>query len=117
MKPASLFAGSAVAAVGWWPPAISSVPPFDPLAGTAALVVPDLLGLGRSLDESRGHFEPDGHLEALGDMLEQFTGHVWSDTSNGRSTASTTPLGGAITVLRALQHGWSVTAGNDQTGR
>lgn len=43
---------------------------FDPLAETATLVVPDLLGFGRSLDESRSQFEPDDHLDALDDMLE-----------------------------------------------
>lgn len=42
---------------------------FDPLADAATLVVPDLLGFGRSLDESRDRFEPGDHLDALDAML------------------------------------------------
>jgi len=42
---------------------------FDPLTRTSTLVVPDLLGFGRSLDETRGRFEPDDHLDALDNML------------------------------------------------
>ena len=43
---------------------------FDPLADGTTLVVPDLLGFGRSLDETRSRFEPDDHLDALDDMLD-----------------------------------------------
>ena len=39
--------------------------PFDELASGANLVVPDLLGFGRSLDEHRERFSPDDHLDAL----------------------------------------------------
>ena len=38
---------------------------FDQLASNAKLVVPDLLGFGRSLDETRTSFSPDDHLDAL----------------------------------------------------
>lgn len=38
---------------------------FDELASDANLVVPDLLGFGRSLDEERTSFTPDDHLDAL----------------------------------------------------
>lgn len=38
---------------------------FDELAASANLVVPDLLGFGRSLDETRTSFSPDNHLDAL----------------------------------------------------
>lgn len=38
---------------------------FDQLAANANLVVPDLLGFGRSLDEKRASFSPDDHLDAL----------------------------------------------------
>ncbi len=38
---------------------------FDPLAERATLVVPDLLGFGRSLDETRSTFTVDDHLDAL----------------------------------------------------
>ena len=43
---------------------------FDPLARTATVVVPDLLGFGRSLDETRSRFSPDDHLDALDDLIE-----------------------------------------------
>lgn len=43
---------------------------FDPIAEDATLVVPDLLGFGRSLDESRERFAPDDHLDALDEMLD-----------------------------------------------
>lgn len=43
---------------------------FDACADNSTLVVPDLLGFGRSLDESRQHFAPDDHLDALDAMLD-----------------------------------------------
>ena len=43
---------------------------FDPIADQATLVVPDLLGFGRSLDDSRERFTPDDHLDALDEMLD-----------------------------------------------
>jgi len=46
---------------------------FDQLADTGQLVVPDLLGFGGSLDESRARFSVDDHLDAL-DELARCTG-------------------------------------------
>lgn len=43
---------------------------FDQLAESTTLVVPDLLGFGRSLDETRSHFTADDHLDALDAALE-----------------------------------------------
>ncbi|MDW3178621.1 MAG: alpha/beta fold hydrolase [Acidimicrobiia bacterium] len=44
---------------------------FDQLASQANLVVPDLLGFGRSLDEERTSFTPDYHLDALEAALRE----------------------------------------------
>ena len=44
---------------------------FDLLAADSTLVVPDLLGFGRSLDESRGSFTPEDHLDALDTALHE----------------------------------------------
>ena len=41
---------------------------FDALPDAVA-VVPDLLGFGRSLDETRPHFAPEDHLDVLDQML------------------------------------------------
>ncbi|MFA9565202.1 MAG: alpha/beta fold hydrolase [Acidimicrobiales bacterium] len=41
---------------------------FDTPADSV-VVVPDLLGFGRSLDETRTDFEPEAHLDALDQML------------------------------------------------
>ena len=43
---------------------------FDQLADRNTLVVPDLLGFGRSLDESRQRFDPEDHMDALDEMLD-----------------------------------------------
>lgn len=43
---------------------------FDPLARTSTLVVPDLLGFGRSLDETRASFTATDHLDALDAALD-----------------------------------------------
>ncbi len=44
---------------------------FDALAARGRLMVPDLLGFGRSLDESRSTFPVDAHLDALDDMADR----------------------------------------------
>lgn len=44
---------------------------FDTLADTRTLVVPDLLGFGRSLDESGTSFAVENHLDALDEVLTQ----------------------------------------------
>lgn len=42
---------------------------FDPITEAAALVVPDLLGFGRSLDEARTEFPVEDHLDTLDETL------------------------------------------------
>ncbi len=44
---------------------------FEALADTHTLVVPDLLGFGRSLDETRTSFTVEDHLDALDEALAQ----------------------------------------------
>jgi len=44
---------------------------FDALAPEYTVVVPDLLGFGRSLDETRPLFEPADHLHALDEVLHR----------------------------------------------
>jgi len=46
---------------------------FDVLASDNTVVVPDLLGFGRSLDEARSQFEPDDHLDALDGVLNRLS--------------------------------------------
>ncbi len=43
---------------------------FDPLADHGRLVVPDLLGFGRSMDLARQDFSLDAHVAALDEMLD-----------------------------------------------
>ncbi len=43
---------------------------FDQLAESTTLIIPDLLGFGRSLDETRHQFSAEDHLDALDDALE-----------------------------------------------
>ncbi len=42
---------------------------FDPITEAATLVVPDLLGFGRSLDEERTAFPVEDHLDTLDETL------------------------------------------------
>ncbi|MEO6654367.1 MAG: alpha/beta hydrolase [Ilumatobacteraceae bacterium] len=44
---------------------------FDRLAWTHHLVVPDLLGFGRSMDEARESFDVEEHLDALDELAER----------------------------------------------
>lgn len=44
---------------------------YDQLATSNRLVVPDLLGFGRSLDESRENFTVDDHLDALDELADR----------------------------------------------
>ena len=44
---------------------------FDALADDSTVVVPDLLGFGRSLDERRDSFTPKDHLDALDSALDE----------------------------------------------
>jgi len=43
---------------------------FDTLSNDGTLIVPDLLGFGRSLDESRRDFSAERHLDALDRLLD-----------------------------------------------
>lgn len=51
---------------------------FDRLAETHKVIVPDLLGFGRSLDETRTAFEIEDHLDAL-DQLAESSGALSAD--------------------------------------
>lgn len=44
---------------------------FDTLANEGKLVVPDLLGFGRSLDETRSTFGAEQHLDALDRLMDE----------------------------------------------
>lgn len=44
---------------------------YDRMAADGRLVVPDLLGFGRSLDETRSAFPVDEHLDALDDLADR----------------------------------------------
>ena len=44
---------------------------FDQLADHHRLVVPDLLGFGRSIDETRAAFSAESHLDALDELADQ----------------------------------------------
>ncbi len=43
---------------------------YDDLGSNCRVIVPDLLGFGRSLDEDRGDFSLDAHFEALDYLLD-----------------------------------------------
>jgi pimeloyl-ACP methyl ester carboxylesterase len=44
---------------------------YEQLASTHRLLVPDLLGFGRSMDEQRSSFGVDAHLDALDELAER----------------------------------------------
>lgn len=44
---------------------------FDRLGATHRLVVPDLLGFGRSMNEQRACFDVDAHLDALDELAKR----------------------------------------------
>lgn len=44
---------------------------YEQLATTHRLVIPDLLGFGRSMDERRSAFSVDAHLDALDELAER----------------------------------------------
>jgi pimeloyl-ACP methyl ester carboxylesterase len=46
---------------------------YDQLASTGRVVIPDLLGFGRSMDETRSSFSVEDHMDAL-DQLAERTG-------------------------------------------
>jgi pimeloyl-ACP methyl ester carboxylesterase len=72
--------------------------PYDDLAVDRRVLVPDLLGFGRSLDHTRGEFPVDDHLDALDSAA----------TSAGLATAQLTigahSMGSALALLWARRH-------------
>ncbi len=74
---------------------------FDKLSDRGPLVVPDLLGFGRSLDESRIAFGPEAHLDAL-DELMAATGLADVPLAVGAHS-----MGSALALRWAARHpGW-----------
>lgn len=71
---------------------------FDQLTTTNTLVVPDLLGFARSLDESRSHFSPDDHLDALDQSLSLL------GLDNRPLTVGAHSMGAAVAVRWAERH-------------
>lgn len=71
---------------------------YDRLATVARLVVPDLLGFGRSMDESRSSFPVDAHLSALDDLAED------AGLFQRRWTVGAHSMGSALALQWALRH-------------
>ena len=71
---------------------------FDGLAATHRIVVPDLLGFGQSLDETRARFTPEDHLEALEELLHQV------DASDGPLIIGAHSMGVALALRFADRH-------------
>ncbi len=72
--------------------------PFDQLSTTHRLVVPDLLGFGRSLDETRGSFTTEDHLDALDQLAER------AGLFERRWTIGAHSMGSAVALQWALRH-------------
>jgi len=70
---------------------------YEVLAERRRLIIPDLLGFGRSLDESRTSFGIDDHLDALDDLVDRIAGGA------GRVVVCGHSLGGAIAARWALR--------------
>ncbi len=71
---------------------------FDQLAARNRMVVPDLLGFGRSVDESRQRFDPEDHLDALDEMLETLA------LSDRPLVIGAHSMGSALALLWAQRH-------------
>lgn len=71
---------------------------FDRLANSGRLVVPDLLGFGRSLDESRDAFTVEAHLDALDDLAER------TGLFERRWTIGAHSMGSALAMRWAARH-------------
>jgi pimeloyl-ACP methyl ester carboxylesterase len=71
---------------------------YDQLAATHRVVVPDLLGFGRSLDESRATFTVTDHLDALDQLAERagLFGRRW--------TIGAHSMGSALALHWAARH-------------
>ena len=72
--------------------------PYDRLATTGRVVVPDLLGFGRSLHETRQSFSTEDHLDAL-DQLADRTGLF-----ERRWTIGAHSMGSTVALRWALRH-------------
>lgn len=73
---------------------------FDQLATDRRLVVPDLLGFGRSLDETRDSFGVGDHLDALDELADQ-TGLFEAD----RLIIGAHSMGASLALRWAGRHG------------
>ncbi len=71
---------------------------FDSLAESHQLVVPDLLGFGRSMDPSRNGFSVDDHLDALDDLAAQH------GLFEQRWTIGAHSMGSSLALQWATQH-------------
>ena len=69
----------------------------DLLAHSRRVLVPDLLGFGRSLDESRSDFSTDAHLHALDELLDHAA-------PSGRISIGAHSMGSAIALRLAARH-------------
>jgi len=75
---------------------------YEVLAASHRLVVPDLLGFGRSLDTTRAAFSPDDHLDALDELAER-TGLLDRPLTIGAHS-----MGSALALRWAARHPGSV---------
>lgn len=71
---------------------------YDSLAARYRLVVPDLLGFGRSVGDGRSRFDPDDHLDALDELLRRADGADRPVVVAGHS------MGAALALRWAARH-------------
>ncbi len=77
---------------------------FDTLSEQATLVVPDLLGFGRSLDEARSTFTIEDHLDALDAALDEL------GVGEHPIVIGSHSMGAAVAVAWAARRGRQVRA-------
>lgn len=71
---------------------------YDQLADTHTVVVPDLLGFGRSMDDSRSSFPVEAHLDALDELAQR------SGLFDRRLTIGAHSMGSALGLRWAARH-------------
>ncbi len=71
---------------------------YDALANTRRVIVPDLLGFGRSLDEDRTAFGPEQHLDALDNALQDL------DVADDLVIVGAHSMGAAVALRWAARH-------------